>query len=275
MKISHKVIALLSAGVLACSMVGVAGCSQQDANKELTTEQIKAQDIQVTASGYTVLDNNTVSYAFTVENPNDGYVANSVTFTIEGYDENNVMLIGGGETLQQVYPGITTAAAGTSYLSNPDATIARFEIKPLMQNVLWTKSTETKEQLTNMFQLSNTEVSDNNDAMTITGTISTEIQQNKDNTAANNRRDAHVVAILRNADGNIICGGSAMGVMLDPSMTPIVTGTAPNSDGSAPEGEQPQNADNANQNKASTNFTITIPGIVDYSKLDVYATPGM
>ncbi len=305
MKLSKKLVATLTAGVMAFALFGLAGCAgsdQADATKESTTEEINAQDIEVTASGYTVLPDQTVSYAFTVENPNEGYVANSVTFTIEGYDENDVMLIGGGETIQEVYPGVTTAAAGTSYLSDPSATIARFEIKPLMQNVLWTKTTETPEQLNSMFQLSDTQVTEGDGSMTITGSISADMPSNDEEggSALDNRMDAHVVAILRDADGNIICGGSAMGIMLDPSMTPVNTsgsgvvpgtvdenGNLVDEEGNPiepndaevisgePTEEELQAEGEEGTSKATTTYTITIPGVVSYATVDVYATPGI
>lgn len=304
MKLSKKLVATFSAGVMAFALFGLAGCAgsdSADSTKESTTEEINAQDIEVTASGYTVLPDQTVSYAFTVENPNEGYVANSVTFTIEGYDENDVMLIGGGETIQEVYPGVTTAAAGTSYLSDADATIARFEIKPLMQNVLWTKTTETPEELNSTFQLSDTQVTEGDGSMTIKGSISAEMPSNDEEggSALDNRMDAHVVAILRDADGNIICGGSAMGIMLDPSMTPINTsgGVVPGTvdeNGNLVDEEgnpiEPNDAEiisgepteeeleaegESGTTTATTTYTITIPGVVSYATVDVYATPGI
>lgn len=302
MKLSKKLVAMLSAGVMAFSLLGMVGCSSSDSTSttaESTTEEINAQDLEVTGAGFTVLPDQTVSYAFTVENPNEGYVANSVTFTIEGYDENDVMLIGGGETIQEVYPGVTTAAAGTSYLSDPDAAIARFEVKPLMQNILWTKTTETPEQLNSTFQLSENEVTEADGAMTISGTISAEMANSDESegSALDNRLDAHVVAILRDADGNILCGGTAMGIMLDPSMTPILTDSAGSGvvPGSVDEEGNPIEPNDAElvsgepseeelaaaetagteNNVATTTYTITIPGVVDYATVDVYATPGI
>lgn len=307
MKLSKKLVAVLSAGVMAFTLLGMAGCSsseQESATVEATTEEINAQDIEVTGSGFTVLPDNTVSYAFTVENPNEGYVANSVTFTIEGYDADGVMLIGGGETIQEVYPGITTAAAGTSYLSDTSAEITRFEIKPLMDNILWTKTTETPDELNSQFQLSDTQVTEADGAMTITGSISTEIEESEESALAN-RTDAHVVAILRDADGNIICGGAAMGIMLDPSMVPvstaytgtgIVPGTVDENGNpveaeldengnpiqpddaeliSGESGEETPEGEEDGSTTATTTYTITIPGIVSYATVDIYATPGI
>lgn len=299
MKLSKKLVAMLSAGVMAFSLVGLAGCASSESASstvESTTEEINAQDLEVTGSGFTVLPDNTVSYAFTVENPNEGYIANSATFTIEGYDANDVMVIGGGETIQEVYPGVTTAAAGTSYLADATVEIARFEVKPLMENILWTKTTETPEELNSMFQLSDQQVKENDGSMVITGSISADLGEPEEgaDSALARREDAHVVAILRDADGNIICGGSAMGIMLDPSMTPISTagtGVVPGSvdeegnpiepaEGEMTEpveGEPPADGtgEEGESNIAKTTYTITIPGIVEYASVDIYATPGI
>ncbi len=299
MKLSKKLVAMLSAGVMAFSLVGLAGCASSESASstvESTTEEINAQDLEVTGSGFTVLPDNTVSYAFTVENPNEGYIANSATFTIEGYDANDVMVIGGGETIQEVYPGVTTAAAGTSYLADATVEIARFEVKPLMENILWTKTTETPEELNSMFQLSDQQVKENDGSMVITGSISADLGEPEEgaDSALDRREDAHVVAILRDADGNIICGGSAMGIMLDPSMTPVSTagtGVVPGSvdeegnpiepaEGEMTEpveGEPPADGtgEEGESNIAKTTYTITIPGIVEYASVDIYATPGI
>ncbi len=299
MKLSKKLVAMLSAGVMAFSLVGLAGCASSESASstvESTTEEINAQDLEVTGSGFTVLPDNTVSYAFTVENPNEGYIANSATFTIEGYDANDVMVIGGGETIQEVYPGVTTAAAGTSYLADATVEIARFEVKPLMENILWTKTTETPEELNSMFQLSDQQVKENDGSMVITGSISADLGEPEEgaDSALDRREDAHGVAILRDADGNIICGGSAMGIMLDPSMTPVSTagtGVVPGSvdeegnpiepaEGEMTEpveGEPPADGtgEEGESNIAKTTYTITIPGIVEYASVDIYATPGI
>ncbi len=294
MKLSKKLVAVLSAGALAFTMFAVTGCSSsEDATPvEKTTEELNAQDLEVTEVGYTVLPDQTVSYAFTVENPNEGWIANSVTFTIEGYSEDGVMLIGGGETLQEIYPGITTAAAGTSYLSDTSTPIARFEVKPLMEYINWTSTKETPEELNSTFQLSETEVTESDGVMTITGDISADLgpMDSSDATATlSNRKDAHVVAILRDADGNIICGGTAMSVMLDPSMTPIITGATEGAvPGSVDEDGNPVESSDAGtteppaeeegeqeDNTATTTYTITIPGIVQYATVSVYATPGI
>ncbi len=98
-----------------------------------------------------------------------------------------------------------------------------------------------------------------------------------------------MVAILRDADGNILCGGTAMSVMLDPSMTPIITGAtegavpgtldeegnpveSPDAGNTEPPAEEESQEEN---NVASTTYTITIPGIVPYASVSIYATPGI
>ncbi len=145
MKFTNKIAATIAAGVLAFGMLGVVGCSsQEETPTELTTASINAQDIEVTGVGFTVLDDGTVNYAFTVNNPNEGYIAEGVTFTIEGYDADGSMLVGGGETIQTIYPGVQTAAAGTAYIPNGGNALATFEVSPLMEHVNWTDRKSTR-----------------------------------------------------------------------------------------------------------------------------------
>lgn len=310
MKLSRKFIATLSAGALAFALLGMAGCSSEEeaTNTELTTADINAQEIEVTQTGFEVFGEN-VSYAFTVNNPNDGYMANGVTFTIEGYDEDGTMVMGGGETLQMIYPGIETACAGQSYLAPESGTVTRFEVRPLMDNVTWTKTDVTAEELESKFEVSDVEVSESDGTTVVNGTISSDlgVDSNSDADAlANAREDVHLVVLFKDADGKIICGGSSMGIMLDPSMTSVMgTPISPDeaadgtgeggtpideatedveldengqpvaSDPAAAEVDEPVPAEVVPSTVAKTTFYVTIPGIFDYASYQIIATPGM
>ena len=176
MKLTSKIAASIAAGALAFGMLGVVGCSsQEETPTELTTASINAQDIEVTGVGFTVLDDDTVNYAFTVNNPNEGYIAEGVTFTIEGYDADGVMLVGGGETIQTIYPGVQTAAAGTAFLPSSGSPLATLEVSPLMEHVNWTKTTETAEQVENEFSTSDVTVQDIDGTQAISRSISATI----------------------------------------------------------------------------------------------------
>lgn len=305
MKLSRKIVAVLSAGVLAFTMLGVAGCSteEESTNTELTTADIDAQEIEVTQTGYEVLGE-TVCYAFTVNNPNDGYIANGVTFTIEGYNEEGTMVLGGGETVQIIYPGLETAVAGQSYLAPESGAIARFDVRPLMDNITWVKTTVTAEELENKYDISDVEVTDTDGSTVVTGTISADlgVDSNSDADAiANAREDVHLVVLFRDADGKLLCGGNSLGIMLDPSMTSIVgtpiatdpimvpdeaaaeddgavlddNGEPVASDPAAADVEEPMPAEVEPSTVAKTTFYINIPGIFNYASYQVIATPGL
>lgn len=309
MKLSRKIIAALSAGALAFAMMGMVGCSaeEEQTDTELTTADINAQEIEVTQTGFEVLDEN-VCYAFTVNNPNEGYVANGVTFTIEGYNDEGTMVMGGGETMQMIYPGIETACAGTSYLAPETGTITRFEVRPLMDNVIWTKTDMTAEEIESKYEITNVEVGTSEGTTVVSGTISADlgVDSNSDADAlANAREDVHLVVLFKDADGKLLCGGSSMGIMLDPSMTsimgtpinpeaaatepvegeggtPIDEGTELDengqpiaSDPAAAEIDEPVPAEVQPSTVASTTFYVSIPGIFNYASYQIIATPGM
>lgn len=296
MKLSRKVIASIAAGALALSMAGLAGCSSQEeaANTELTTADINAQEIEVTQTGFDVFGEN-VCYAFTVNNPNNDYIANGVTFTVEGYDEEGTMVMGGGETLQMIYPGIETACAGQSYLAPESNPVVRFEVRPLMDNVTWTKTDMSAEELQNRFDISDVEVSTADGMTNVTGTISADlgVDSNSDADAlANAREDVHLVVLFKDADGKLICGGSSMGIMLDPSMTSVLGTPINPEDTAAPEGEGGTPIDEPADNEAAavdepvpaevepstvakTTFYVSIPAVFDYASYQIIATPGM
>lgn len=294
MKLSRKVAAFAFAGALAFGTMGIAGCSSEEAAdtapQQITTADIDAQAIEITGVGFTVVNDATtggatVNYAFTCTNPNDGYIADGVTFTIEGYDAEGTMLIGGGETIQEIYPGIETAAAGTAFLPEGVGEIARFEVQPLMEHVLWDETDMTSEEINDMFQISDVEVTDTDGMMTFTGTVSADLgeDQAEPGEIPTNRQDVHLVVLLRDADGNILGGGSSMGIMLDPTITATAPAMEPTEEGEdaaeapiivEPETVDPENPDAENTIARST-FTINIQGPIDYADYTVIATPGI
>lgn len=293
MKLTSKIAATIAAGALACGMLGVVGCSSaEETPTELTTASINAQDIEVTGVGFTVLDDNSINYAFTVNNPNEGYIADGVTFTLEGYDENGSLLVGGGETIQTIYPSVPTAAAGTAYLSPSDSPLTRLEIKPLMEHVNWTKTTETPEEIQNEFTTSDVKIEDVDGLQQVTGKIS--IDFGNDSSAGDSaasmldmRETARIVVVFKNEAGDIIGGGSSSSIMLDASMIPIYGAATPELDEAGNPIEPEEGAEGADaqtsgnpegdqaSNVASTTWTITVPGGLSYASYDVMVTPGV
>lgn len=305
MKLTSKIAATIAAGALAFGMLGVVGCASEEAEEQttdITTADISAQDIEVTNVGFTVLDNQTVNYAFTVNNPNEGYIADGCTFTIEGYDADGVMLVGGGETIQEIYPGVETGAAGTAFLPDPESQIATFEIKPLMEHVIWTKTDVTSEDVSKMFEVTDVNITAQEDSQEVTGLISADLgEESSTGDAATDmlgrRMNARIVVLLKNSAGEIIGGGSSSSIMLDASMTGFGAAQATaeavaadedrgeDMDEQAEEAQQMQEAEaeaeaaeqatGGNSNIATTNFVITIPGNIDYANYQIVVTPGI
>lgn len=297
MKFTNKIAATIAAGVLAFGMLGVVGCSsQEETPTELTTASINAQDIEVTGVGFTVLDDGTVNYAFTVNNPNEGYIAEGVTFTIEGYDADGSMLVGGGETIQTIYPGVQTAAAGTAYIPNGGNTLATFEVSPLMEHVNWTKTTETPEEVESQFTTSDVQVENIDGTEQITGKISIDFgndSSSSDSAASmlDMRATARVVVLFKNEAGEIIGGGSSNSIMLDASMIAMSGAATPQLDEEGnpiePSEDQEVSAEDAAaadaaaaeaaaqaSNVATSTWTIAVPGNMGFASYDVIVTPG-
>ena len=287
MKFTSKIAASIAAGALAFGMLGVVGCSSEEqAPEELTTASINAQDIEVTGIGFTVLDDDTVNYAFTVNNPNEGYIAEGVTFTIEGYDADGAMLVGGGETIQTIYPGVQTAAAGTAYLSSGASPLATLEISPLMEHVNWSKTTETPEEVENQFTTSDVTVENVEGTEQVTGKISVDFggESSASDAASmlNMRSTARIVVLFKNDAGDIIGGASSNSIMLDASMIPMYSAATPELDENGnpiePEaGAVDQSAEAPvveDSNVASTTWTVNVPGNLAFASYDVIVTPG-
>lgn len=284
MKISNKLVAVASCAALAFTMFGVVGCSsnEEPVNREITTADINAQDIEVTSVGYTVLDEQSISYAFTVNNPNAGYIADGVTFTVEAYDADDQMIVGTGDTIHEVYPNIETASASVAYISGDADSIDRFEVKPLMEHVRWTKTDLTSENLSEMFQVSNVNIESTDGQLQITGTVSCDLgsddtESGNTTLAIDTRQNAQVTVLLLNGAGDIICGGESNPIMLDASMVgEYGAPAAVDEEGNIIEdtGDEPVMAAGS-ENLASTSFLVTIPGIVNYDSYKVVVTPGM
>lgn len=297
MKFTSKIAATIAAGALAFGMLGVVGCSsQEDTPTELTTASINAQDIEVTGVGFTVLDDDTVNYAFTVNNPNEGYIAEGVTFTIEGYDADGSMLVGGGETIQTIYPGVQTAAAGTAFLPEGGNALATLEISPLMEHVNWTKTTETPEEVENQFTTSDVNVENVDGTEQVTGKLSIDFgndSSSSDSAASmlDMRATARVVVLFKNEAGEIIGGGSSNSIMLDASMIATMNAATPELDDQGnpiePAADEDISADEAAaadaaaaeaaaqaSNVATATWTIAVPGNMGFASYDIIVTPG-
>lgn len=288
MKIASKLVA----GVAACALAfGLVGCGGNDGateeEKEYTSQEISAQDVEITEQGYSMAADGTVNYAFMINNPNDGYVAQNLTFTIEGYSEDDMMLVGGGETVAEVYPGVATAVAGISYASNPDSSIARFEITPLMETVTWEKTDLTAEEIEDMFSVgSTTEERASDDSLVVSASVTTDLNRDGEEASSSAAAasptdliEAHAVCILRDASGNIVGGGYSSGFLMDQSMVPNAAPIA-EADGetASTEGETSTTTEPGTDTAgslATTTVTITIAAAPSYATCEMYVFPGM
>lgn len=301
MKFTSKIAATIAAGALAFGMLGVVGCSsEEEQTTELTTAQINAQDIEVTNVGFTALDDGTVNYAFVVNNPNEGYIAEGVTFTVEGYDADGVMVVGGGETIQTVYPGVQTAAAGTAFLPSGGSPLTTLEVKPLMEHINWTKTTKSSEEIQNQFSTSDVTVQDVDGISQVSGKVSIDFGSDSSSSSSSDsaasmldmRSTARVVVVFKNEAGEIIGGASSNSIMLDASMIPMYNAATPELDengnpiepeegAEGAEGTTEAPAENAegeapaeeNSNVATTTWTVNVPGNMTFASYDVIVTP--
>lgn len=284
-----KITAKIAACACACAMAfGLFGCGGSDQNaqevKEYTTDEITAQEVEVLSSGYSISDDGTVNFAFFANNPNEGYVARNLTFTIEGYDDEDVMLIGGGQTVTELYPNVETAVAGTTYLANSDKSIARFEIIPMMDTVLWEKTTGTAEDYENKFTI-DVDTQSRNDLgelvidATVTGQVGPLAPENPSNNGTvAGFEEGHAVCVLYDASGKIVGGGFSGGFILDNSS--VITAEAPDANAVSEEGEEGESTDSGepdtnSEHTAATTVSIIISNPPAFDKIEVFAYPGM
>ena len=115
--------------------------------------------------------------------------------------------------------GVVTAAAGIAYLSSTESQIVRFEVTPLMEHVVWTKTTLTSEEVADMFTISDVEAEVAETGLLITGTISAnydDFNNASGESAANGDagENARIVALLYDAEGDLLCGAESATILL-------------------------------------------------------------
>lgn len=214
----RSIVGIFAAAALCCSMVGVAGCAsdaqtQSDA-QEVETVTIDAMPIQIDEVGFSIGADDAVNYAFTMTNPNDGYIADRITLSISGYDADGTMVLGAAESVERMFPGIEYAMAGTTFLAGT-TDIERLEVTPSMDQVGWIEtevSSNTIESLFSVVDPRSGRLSD--DTVVASGRV---VANNADTLAAlegvsSDAISAKVCAILVDTNGNIIAGGTADGL---------------------------------------------------------------
>lgn len=287
MKKAGKVLAAFTAAALAFGVVGMAGCSSSDTKADDSTvyeaDSINAQDITVTNSGYSVhdvegldADGNSVmnveaNYAFLVENPNTGYVAQNVPFSINAYNAAGETVFSAGNSVMYLYPGITTAVSGTTTFQPTDEidqTVTTFEVVPVLTGIEYLKTGLSNGEIADMFKVNNPEVTENpeGDAVgsdqvsyTVSASISGDLA---DGTKIfkvadlENTLEGHAVAVFTDAEGNIVYGTDPSNILIDETTADMLKQTT--EDGSP-----------------MSNFSVSLSWLPEYQNFQIYVMPGL
>ncbi len=225
--VSFFAIALIGA----CALV-FAGCSNSNQGASDGADQgFEAEEIQVSKSGYTITDDGTVRYAFVAVNPNNGHLAKDVVFTIEGYDGDGNMIVGGGETLSKMYPGSEVAAAGTLDIfetTSEAPKLSTLTIKPMMDSVNWEETTLTGTGIEENYNIEKARMATQSDTGTLNITANVSIKNDQGDNADNANSDlqvlekAYAVALLEDEEGNLLCGSTPQTFEIDPANQPYL-----------------------------------------------------
>lgn len=278
MKAISKVVAAVAVSALA---FGMFGCSSNDAATTTnaaeavthTSEEINAQDIAVQKSGYSwtttqsvdadgnTVDTPSIDFAFTVRNPNAGYVAQNVPFNVNGYNAAGEIVFSGGATCMYIYPGIETAVSGTTSVSQQegmDTTVTQFTVEPLLSTVEWLDTKLTDQQIADMFTVDNATAERTDNVLNVTASVTGDpADGDKIYKVADleGTLEGHCIAIFYDADGNILFGSDSTNVLIDQTTV-----------------------DNANTEGDATpinNVSISITNAPEYSDFELFVMPGL
>lgn len=273
-----KSIAGIFAATLLCiSIVGVAGCAsdaqtQNDAH-EVETVSIDATPLQINEVGFSTGADGAVNYAFTMTNPNDGYIADRITLSISGYDANGAMVLGAAENVDRMFPGIEYAIAGTTYLA--DATdIERLEVVPSMDQVGWIQTdieTSTLENLFSVVDPRSGRLSD--DTVMASGRV---VANDADALASlegvlQDAISAKVCAVLVATNGDLLAGGMVDGLEFNEEESGVHQTEDIGSDAESTERATQESSDGEIL-KAAT-FSIAIEGAPGYKECRFFVMP--
>ena len=311
MRTPKKLVAVLAASAMALTMFGCSGTQEEETVAEpdmITSEEISAQEIQIKQTGYSLDDQGNINYAIIANNPNEGYIANSVMFSIEGYDENDRMLLGTAETIMDMYPGVDTGVVGTAHVVESDLPLVRFEVSASVDLVNWTETDLSASEIEDMFTVDTQDAANVDGTTTISGTLSADVPDaeeatSEDEDTTTDRISASVVAILQDADGKLICGGDEDNIIFDmpmviepveepvePNDAELVSGEGAeeadeNADENAEEGEEGDEATAESEepvaeeaapvqsDRATASFSISIPNAPSYARYILLVVP--
>ncbi len=275
MKAISKVVAVLAVGALALGMFGCSSGSNASADSETTytSEDINAQEITINKSGYSVVPSTTIdaegnqvpiseiNFAFTVNNPNTGYVAQNIPFNVNGYNTNGEVVFSGGATCMYLYPGIETAISGTTSLSaveGMDQNVTEFTVEPLTSNIEWLKTGLSDADIQNMFTVENETLENADGGLSLSATVTGDLaDQNKIFKVADleDTLEAHAIVILYDANGNIVYGSESTNILIDQTTL--------------------DNAKDENGNPLISNLSISMPNAPEYSDYQLFVMPSL
>lgn len=228
MKIFSKIVAIaVSAAMAACAF----GCGSSDTGAQSSNPGFEPQDIEINDPGYSITDEGKLRYAFVAVNPNEGYIAEDVVFTVEAYDSNGSMIAGGGDTISALYPGTETAGAGEAELFSRDTEtpkVASLSIVAMMDSVTWTETTITASDIEKSINIVKPRMGeDDNGDLVVWATI--ELDQEEDVRLDTTQPvELRAVALLFNDEGSAICGTDAVTFSLEPEGPYDFTASVPN-----------------------------------------------
>ena len=269
-----SIVGFVAATALCFSMVGCASETQDEIEEtQVETVSIDAKAIEIDEAGYSVGADGEVSYAFTMTNPNDGYIADRITFSISGYDADGAMVLGAAESVERMFPGIEYAMAGTAFLAD-NAVIDRIEVTPSMDLVGWIETDISAADAAEMFSVVDTRsgrLSD--DTVVASGRV---VADNIDDIAAAegvsaDAISAKVCAVLVDTDGNLIGGGLAEGLVFDEEEGIVHESENMGSDASTAEQAAEKSAEGEVLKAAS--FSISITGAPGFKECRFYVMP--
>lgn len=284
MRLSKKIMTMLTAGAFALGMLGLLGCSGESASDASTEEESQAEVIEVTGSGATEiweveLDNAgddievpVSHYAFTVVNHDEeGRVAQNVLFNVTGFDDTGAMVFQDGCTAGYVYPGMTTALSGDTISYSPEGThttITQVVVEPIMNEVQWLDTDMKNSQIADLFTVVNDGSNKVDDVLTFAGTITGNLADKDkifDTTSLDEDvLEAHAVVILYDENDNIVMGTESTSVLIDQDFLDKVKAFEES-------GESWTDPD-AN---APINLLASVSNAPDYRRYQLYVMPGL
>lgn len=241
-----KILAKISAVLISATMaVSAFGCGSSDAASQNAADSgFEPEAIEVNDPGFAITDAGKLRYAFIAVNPNDGYLAEGVVFTIEAYDASGSMIAGSGETISALYPGAETPGSGEADLfsrTTDTPEVASLSIVPMMDTATWTKTDIDNDAIEASMDIANARMSTGDDGLDIKATI--QYAEGDDlKLDASKVTDFRAVAVLFDDAGNALCGTDPITLTLD-------------------------SAD------ATYDFAETIPNPPVYSECNLYVTP--